>query len=259
MCLLAIAWKVHSEYPLLVSANRDEFLARPTQTAHFWPDQPEIFAGRDLQDGGSWMGITRKGRFAAVTNVRDPEAHREHARSRGLLVSQYLQDRRSAIDFCDSLQSEKAHYNGYNFIAFDRDRLVYQSNYTDQPEILKPGVYAISNATLYDPWPKTLSAADKLQQWLKNPATVNQLAQLLDDRTRAPDDRLPRTGVPLELERMLSAEFINSSDYATRSSTGFLVHRSGWAEYCEISHDSSEKTVKRQVLDDFIQGYQVLH
>lgn len=251
MCLLAIAWNIHPDYPLLVTANRDEFVARPSQAAHFWPGHPSILAGRDLQDGGTWMGISLNGRFAAVTNIRNPEANRQDAKSRGLLVSQYLQENSSASDYCNSLQAEKEYYNGYNFVAFDGDTLVYQSNYTDQPEVLTPGVYAISNATLDISWPKTRSAGGKLQQWLANPGTVAHLARLLNDRSIAPDNTLPQTGVSLELERMLSAEFIVSVDYATRCSTGFWIHKSGQAEYCEVSY-GAEENISHQVIDVFL-------
>lgn len=254
MCLLAIAWNKHSNYPLIVSANRDEFVARPSQVAHFWPGHPQILAGRDLQDGGTWMGISRNGRFAAVTNIRHPEARRYDAKSRGLLVSQYLRGNCKAIDYCNALQSENELYNGYNFVAFDGDTLVYQSNYTDEPKSLPPGVHVISNATLDTSWPKTRSAATKLEKWLESPGTAEQLARLLKDRSIAPDHELPQTGVALELERMLSAEFIESDDYATRCSTGFWVHHSGQAEYCEISHQSKE-SCNLYVIDGFLPGH----
>lgn len=237
MCLLAIAWQVHAEYPLVVSANRDEFLARGSQKAHFWPDYPDVFAGRDVEGQGSWMGISRRGRFAAVTNIRNPANNKSDAKSRGLLVSQFLQDSGSAVHYCQQLQAQSHLYNGYNFVAFDGESLVYQSNANAQPQVLSPGSYAISNATLDISWPKTRSALEKLENWLQHPGPVKELAQLLNDRSVVADELLPATGVSLELERMLSAEFIDSPEYGTRCSTGFLVRVSGQAEYCEISHD----------------------
>jgi uncharacterized protein with NRDE domain len=253
MCLLAIAWQVHPDYPLVVSANRDEFLARASQQAHFWPDYPHIFGGRDVEGQGSWMGISRQGRFAAVTNIRDPANHRIDAKSRGLLVSQFLQDSCSAIHYCEQLQAHSELYNGYNFVAFDGQSLVYQSSATQRPQSLSPGMYGISNAILDISWPKTRSAVKKLSRWLQCPVSVNQLAQLLNDRTVAADEVLPSTGVSLDLERVLSAEFIDLPEYGTRCSTGFLVRKSGEAEYCEISHDR-ESAESMQVLTDYLKG-----
>ena len=250
MCLIALAWKVNAEYPLVVCANRDEYYARPTEPAHFWEDSPQIFAGRDLQGGGSWMGVSRTGRFAAVTNIRNPATQRDDAQSRGLLVSEFLGGEQNAPDYCQQLQSEAQHYNGYNMLVLAGDNLVYQSNRMSDPKILSPGFYAISNATIDTPWPKTHSALDKLTQWLLAPDSVHSLASLLNDNTRAEDDRLPQTGVSLELERALSAEFIRLEGYGTRCSSGLLVHASGTADFCEITHDAESSTVQQR-FDDF--------
>ena len=239
MCLLAIAWQAHAEYPLVVCANRDEFLARPTQSAHFWHDAPDVYAGRDLLGGGTWMGISRQGRFAALTNIRDPASNRDDARSRGLLVSRFLQGRETALGYCRQLQRNGALYNGYNFIAFDGNSLVYQSNALGSPRILPAGVHGISNAVIDVPWPKIVSASNKLTEWLKNPTEVKQLAMLMQDRRLAPDEQLPTTGVTLDLERGLSAEYSDLPGYATRCSTGLMLHRSGHAQYCEITHQQS--------------------
>ena len=251
MCLLAVAWKVHPEYPLVVCANRDEFYARPTQAADFWTDSPDIFAGRDLQAGGSWMGINQKGRFAAVTNIRNPASNRTDVKSRGGLVSEFLNQQITAIDYSNKLQSQGEYYNGYNLLSFDGDALVYQSNGVEQPENLQPGIYGMSNATLDIPWPKTCSAVEKITEWIKCPSGVNELAGLLNDRNIAADGKLPQTGVSLTLERMLSAEFITSAEYGTRCSTGFLLHKSGQAEYCEISHGESAG-VRHQVVEHYL-------
>ena len=251
MCLIAVAWKTHPDYPLVVCANRDEFLARPTQIAHFWPDFPQIFGGRDSLGGGSWMGVSTQGRFAAVTNIRNPAANRDDVQSRGLLVSQFLENNTGAEEYCTILQQQSQLYNGYNFIAFDGVDLVYQSNYLDQPQILPPGFYGVSNATLDHSWPKTRSAVSKLKNWLGGTGSVNQLATLLNDHTSAPDDQLPQTGVTLELEQALSAEFIVLPEYGTRSSTGFILHRSGRAEYCEVTHEG-EGLCSQQEFDSFL-------
>jgi len=251
MCLLAIAWQVHADYPLVVCANRDEFYARPAQTAHFWPDHPQLFGGRDLQQGGSWMGISRAGRFSAITNIRDPQANRADASSRGLLVSEFLQGQGSAPDYCEALQSQGQIYNGYNLIAYDGSALVYQSNYKEQPQRLAPGLYGVSNSTLETVWPKAQSAVDKLKRWLEQPGDIDRLALLLNDRSTVADRHLPQTGVALELERVLSAEFIEHGEYGTRCSTALLVHRSGLAEYCEVTHHPAQ-SISRQRIENFI-------
>ncbi|MBC8212746.1 MAG: NRDE family protein [Gammaproteobacteria bacterium] len=254
MCLLAIAWQVHPDYPLVVCANRDEFYARPAQVAHFWPDHPQLFGGRDLQQGGSWMGISRKGRFSAITNIRDPQANRADASSRGLLVSRFLQGEGTALDYCETLQSQGQIYNGYNLIAYDGCSLVYQSNYTAQPQCLAPGLYGVSNSTLDIAWPKAQSAVQKLGRWLEQPGTIDQLALLLNDRSIVADQRLPQTGVPLALERVLSAEFIEHEEYGTRCSTALLVHRSGLAEYCEVTHHPAP-SLTQQRIEDFLPAF----
>lgn len=251
MCLLAFAWQVDEDYPLVVCANRDEFLSRPTQPAHFWQDHPHIFAGRDLQGGGSWMGISRYGRFAAVTNIRNPADNRENAPSRGDLVSRFLQQDIPALDYCIEMNPGADAYNGFNLLLFDGASLVYHSNRIDHPRFLEPGVYAVSNTTLGISWPKTSSAAQKMKQWMTSPASVEQLAMLLNDRSVVADEELPKTGVSIELERMLSAQFIASAEYGTRCSTGFMLQRSGRAECYEISHDR-EGQVSHQVVDNFI-------
>lgn len=235
MCLIVIAWKSHTDYPLLVSANRDEYYARPTQVAHFWSDHEQIFAGRDLQEGGSWMGISCKGRFAAVTNIRNPAANRDDAKSRGALVKDFLQQDVTGFDFCESLQLSL--YNGFNFLGFDGESLVYQSNGVEQAQVLQPGIYGLSNATLNTSWPKTTSAVKKLKKWMRHPAEVKDLALLLNDSVIADDEKLPQTGVSLEIERALSAEFISLPNYGTRCSTGLIVHKTGNAAYCEITHE----------------------
>ncbi len=251
MCLLAIAWQSHEEFPLVVCANRDEFYARPSKAAHFWADYPGIFAGRDMQGGGTWMGINRNGRFCAVTNIREPLRSLEQASSRGELVNRFLIGRMGAEQYMDNLSSDGARYNGYNLVAFDGRQLVYQSNRAEQTQVLEPGVYAISNTILGQEWPKTRSAHRKMRSWLQNPSEIEQLASLLDNRQPADDQSLPRTGVSLQWERVLSSEFIDSDGYGTRCSTGFLVHRNGMADFCEISHDQGG-SVRHEAFPGFL-------
>lgn len=249
MCLIVVAWKSHPDYPLLVSANRDEYYARPTQVAHFWSDHEQIFAGRDLQEGGSWMGISCNGRFAAVTNIRNPAANREEAKSRGVLVKEFLKQDVTGIDFCESLKPSL--YNGFNFLGFDGESLIYQTNGVEQARVLRPGIYGLSNARLNTPWPKTSSAVKKLKNWMRHPAKVKELALLLNDPVIADDEQLPQTGVSLEMERALSAEFIKLPNYGTRCSTGLMVHKTGDAAYCEITH-GEEGGMSLQHVENFL-------
>ncbi len=236
MCLITFAWQAHADYPLVVVANRDEFYNRPTQSAHFWIDQPQIFGGRDLSAGGSWMALTRNGRFAALTNYRDPENHNTGAASRGSLVSDFLISNLSAPDFIDSIHHQASAYNGFNLIACDGDKMVYYSNQVDGISILEPGTYALSNALLDTPWPKTRSALTKLSNWLEQPGQIDSLVQLLKDPQTFDDEQLANTGIPYTMEKALSAQFIKLDHYGTRCTTALIVDQCGNAEFIEQRH-----------------------
>ena len=252
MCLLAIAWQQHADYPLVVCANRDEFYQRPTQPAHFWNDHPNIFAGRDLEAGGSWLGINTSGRFAALTNIRSPQRHQDNARSRGQLVSDFLSTDMPVDDYVEHLDELGFLYNGFNLLFCDRDRLMYYSNHGRGAQILGPGVYALSNAALDTPWPKTLAAKQSLRLWLQSPQPVSQLAILLNNRDKAADEDLPSTGISLDNERSLSAQFIRTGNYGTRSTTGLIVDSAGNAEFFEQSYERGEKAASaQQVIKNF--------
>jgi len=217
MCLVLVAWRTHPEYPLVVAANRDEFYKRPTAPAAFWPDHPQVLAGRDLEAGGTWMGITRTGRFAALTNFRDPSRQEPQAPSRGRLVADFLIGDQSINAYLDGLLASA--YNGFNLLLGDGERLVAFSNVSNERHELKPGIYGLSNALLDTPWPKVGAGKTALEAALNALPDEHRLWALLrDDRTH-PDDALPATGVPLEWERLLSAAFVLSPDYGTRSST----------------------------------------
>jgi uncharacterized protein with NRDE domain len=159
MCLILIAWQAHPDYPLVVAANRDEFFARPTAAAAFWPDAPQVLAGRDLEAGGTWLGVSRQRRFAALTNYREGGRQRVDARSRGALVADFLTSRASPVAYLTQLETAAAEYNGFNLVVGDGESLAYYSNRGDgQPRWLKPGIYGLSNHLLDTPWPKLASA-----------------------------------------------------------------------------------------------------
>lgn len=223
MCLIALAWQSHPDYPLIVAANRDEFHARATAPARFWPEAPALLAGRDLVAGGTWLGVTRGGRFAALTNFREPHGARGE-RSRGLLVSEYLLGQESPEAYAAAVMARAGHYGGFNLLLADERTLLALSNRGQPPRRLPPGVYALSNHLLDSPWPKVARARQALQAQLAAP-TVEGLLALLADDAAAPDEALPDTGVGLALERLLAPPFIRSPLYGTRASTVLLAGR----------------------------------
>jgi uncharacterized protein with NRDE domain len=239
MCLLVVAHGTHSDYPLVFAANRDEWFKRPTAPAHFWPDAPHVLAGRDLEQRGTWFGITREGRFAAVTNFRDPGSHRDGAPSRGALVSGFLTGTEPPSQYLVGLTARAHEYNGFNLLVGDLRSLGYLSNRNGLVRELPSGVYGLSNGMLDDPWQKVIAAKARLTALLREGPTVDGLLDLLGDRRVVPDADLPSTGVSLEWERQLSAMHILAGDYGTRSSTALLVSREGRVQFAERSYDQS--------------------
>lgn len=238
MCLIVVGWQVHPDYPLIVAANRDEFHARPTTAAAYWPDTPNIFGGRDLQAGGTWLGATRDGRFAAVTNVREPGvATGKH--SRGALTAGFLRSTQSANDFSNNLLVED--YSGFNLLLADQESLVYVTNRDAQSKILAPGIYGLSNHRLDTPWPKLLKARERFTAALAHLPDEQRFFDLLADQAIVPDDRLPNTGVALHWERLLSAVFVQSTDYGTRASTLLLRDQAGRVTLHEKSFDAQAR------------------
>jgi uncharacterized protein with NRDE domain len=227
MCLILLAFDSHPEYRLIVAANRDEFYDRPTAPAAFWADAPSVLAGRDLKAGGTWLGIDRRGRFAAVTNYRQGEREPDAARSRGHLASDYLTTEIDPRAHLERVVADAQLYNGFNLLAGDAGQLLYFSNREGRVRELVPGVYGLSNHLLDTDWPKVAATKRALLALLEKNATelVPALFGLLDDGRQAADHLLPATGVSPEWERLLSAAFIVSADYGTRSSTVLLVGR----------------------------------
>lgn len=231
MCLILVAWRVHPGFPLVVAANRDEFHDRPTAPAGFWPDSPQVLAGRDLAAGGTWLGITRDGRFAALTNFRDPAVHREDAPSRGLLPASFLRGQASIEQYLDAIDASR--HNGFNLLLGEGQHLFAFSNVTKERHELAPGIYGLSNALLDTPWPKVGVGKTALAAALADLPDESGIWRLLTDRRRHPDEQLPKTGVPLEWERLLSAAFIVGERYGTRASTVIKVGADGTATFDE--------------------------
>lgn len=237
MCLILLAHRAHPAYPLVVAANRDEWFRRPTAPAGFWPDAPDVFAGRDLEQQGTWLGVTRRGRFAAVTNFRDPGANRPDAPSRGALVSAFLRSQLPPGEYFERLQGEAARYNGFSLFAGDRTSLCYFSNREDEIRNLEPGVYGLSNSLLDVPWPKVRLGKTRLAAALDGCPNAEALLEILDDTRLAADPELPHTGVSLDWERKLSSLRILAEGYGTRSSTALLVGADGEVSFVERSFD----------------------
>lgn len=232
MCLAIVAVGVHPRFRLAVAANRDEFHRRPTATARWWPEG--WFGGRDLAAGGTWLGIAGTGRWALLTNVREPARHDPGAPSRGALVPAFLgSERAPAAVLADACAAPG---NGFNLLGGDGENLGWGSNRAPGPRVLGAGIHALSNALLDTPWPKVVRTRHALARWCAMPeATLDGLLDLLDDRNEAPDALLPSTGVPLPWERRLSAPFIVGADYGTRSSTAFTVDERREVEFVERS------------------------
>ena len=236
MCLVLWASEYHEKYKLVVAANRDEFYRRPTLPADFWPENPTILAGKDLKGGGTWMGITTGGRFATLTNYRDPSSFNPHAPSRGRLVQKYLEGSLPPEQYMQRLAQEGGRYNGYNLLAGTCDEMYYFSNRERMVRKVDKGVHGLSNSLIDVPWPKVVRGVDGLKKCLDNAdIDVEALFILMADRERASDHDLPGTGVTLELERMLSPLFIESQDYGTRTTTVILVNRSNFVQFWERS------------------------
>ncbi|MGN6392453.1 MAG: NRDE family protein [Gemmatimonadales bacterium] len=227
MCLILVALDSHPDYALVVAANRDEFYDRPTAVASFWPDHPRILGGRDLKAGGTWLGIDRRGRFAAVTNFRQGTRESPAPRSRGLLVSDYLTGETVSRAYIARVEHDAALYNGFNLLVGDARALHYYSNREGRPRTLGRGIYGLSNHLLDTAWPKVTASKTALSAALGGSGAelMPNLFALLADPRPAADEHLPTTGIGLDWERLLSAAFIATEDYGTRSSTVVLVGR----------------------------------
>lgn len=248
MCILFIAVNQHKDYPLIIAANRDEFYERPTDTSRFWSSHPNLLAGKDLQAGGTWMGITRQGRLSALTNVRDPQRIDPDAISRGALVTDYLVGQMDNSTYLSTLQQTKTQYNGYNLLFGDWHDMWVYNNHLDETHQLQTGVYGLSNANLNSPWPKINRGVTNLEDYCHQhgPLDMDHFFDLLTDDTQAADHLLPQTGVPIEWERKLSSIFIQTEGYGTRSSTILAIDNQDKVTWLEHSFDTQGKCVDSQ-------------
>ncbi|HKA77221.1 MAG TPA: NRDE family protein [Pseudolabrys sp.] len=226
MCLIVFAWQAHPDYPLIVAANRDEWRDRPAAPAAWWKDAPDILAGRDLEAGGTWLGVTRSGRFAAITNFRDPSDRKSTAPSRGQLVADFLRGNDSPRDYLDALAPNAARYNGFNLLLADEKSMCFFGSREGEIIDVEPGIHGLSNHLLDEPWPKVEKAKSALGAILQAKMAGNALQErsftFLSDTEQAQDKALPDTGVGLEWERVLSPALIVTEKYGTRCSTVLL-------------------------------------
>jgi uncharacterized protein with NRDE domain len=239
MCLIALAFDCHPRYRLVMAANRDEYFVRPTAPARFWKDSPQLLAGRDLQSGGTWLGVTTTGRLAAVTNYREPQQIKHPRGSRGKLAADYLVGTMTPETYLETLRIEADDYQGFNLIVGDKDGLFHFSNRGGEASRITPGIHGLSNSLLNTPWPKVVAAREGLARLLRsNEPELEGLFQLLSDAAPFPDASLPDTGIGIERERLLSSLFIAGSDYGTRSSTIILIDRDDSVTFHEHSFNS---------------------
>jgi uncharacterized protein with NRDE domain len=236
MCLILVAWRAHPRFPLVLAANRDELFARPAAPASWWPS-PHILAGRDLLAGGTWLGVNACGGFAALTNYRDPARQRQNAPSRGALVPSSLAESLPVHERLEQLSRLSQDYNGFNLLYSDGRELAVYESVPAQGRVLSPGVYGLSNHLLDTPWPKVLAAKTALSAALVHLPEDDSLLALLRDESLAHEVDLPRTGLSLEWERLLSSAFIRAPGYGTRCSTIMLVDVEGSAHFREWTWD----------------------
>ncbi len=223
MCVVIVAFRQHPEQPLVVAANRDEFHGRPTLMADFWDDHPEVLAGRDLDAGGTWLGVTRSGRFAAVTNYGEPPPDPLPPRSRGDLTRNFLTGDADVESYCAAVAATGQLYRGFNLLVGDRTTLGYVSNRVPGYRLLEPGIYAVANDLLDTEWPKVRRGKIGIRALLGGSA--EELFTILDDTWVPPDAELPERGNDIAFERRVAPCFIMGDEYGTRASTVVQMHR----------------------------------
>jgi uncharacterized protein with NRDE domain len=239
MCLILLAFRQRPDYPLILAANRDEFFDRPAAPLHYWKDSPEILAGRDLKRGGTWLGVNTRGRFAVVSNYRDPTLTQKNGLSRGQLVSGHLKRNTQVEEYLSEIHRERHRYDPFNLLLGDPAGCWHYASTTGDGRRLGPGIYGLSNAVLDTPWPKVIKGKHALAKRLAMPGPIEPegLFELLGDTSIPSDDALPNTGVGLARERTLAPIFITGDRYGTRSSTVVLVDDLNRVTMAERSFD----------------------
>ncbi|WP_041416186.1 NRDE family protein [Shewanella halifaxensis] len=248
MCILFVALQTHPQFPLIICANRDEFHHRPTEAAHFWPTSNKLVAGKDLEAGGTWLGVNQQGKIAGLTNIRAPELNQNDMRSRGELVLKALED--DALNH-DWLQIHSRFYNPFNLLFGDEEQLQCFDSRKQKLTRLTSGFHSISNGALDDIWPKMARGTQAIEQHISNHPIpdVDALLTIMMDNTQAPDEELPQTGVSLEWERHLSSVYIRHEEYGTRSTSIILKDKQGKIHFTEVRYDGKGRNLGR---DEFV-------
>jgi len=237
MCLILFSWKNHTVYKLILAANRDEFYTRPTKKAGFWEDHPHILGGRDLEAGGTWLGLTKEGRFTAITNYRDPSIKKENAPSRGALTTDFLNGDESPADYLDRINKHGDQYYGFNLLVGDGEELWYYSNINREARELVSGSYGLSNALLDTAWPKLDLGHQLFKDSISNgKPDENSLLEILENNHKPDDEKLPSTGVPYEWEKAISSMFIETETYGTCCSTILMIDHQNRARFVEKTY-----------------------
>jgi uncharacterized protein with NRDE domain len=237
MCLIAFAWRALPDFRLIVAANRDEYFGRPAAPAGFWDDHRNVLAGRDLEAGGTWLGITLEGRFAALTNYRNPSDRKTGAPSRGALVSDFLTGNAGPLEYVREVERRSTSYNGFSLLVGDADSLYFISNRGGTPMRVEPGIHGLSNHLLDTPWPKVEKAKARFAERFGKTFDAGSAFELLSDSERARSGELPSTGVSLEMEERLSAiRILAVGGYGTRCSTALCFGKDGRIEFHERSY-----------------------
>lgn len=251
MCLIVFACQAVPGYRLVLAANRDEFYERPTLPARFRGENSEILAGKDLVAGGTWLGIHKKGCYAALTNYRDMSSHNPDAKSRGHLVKNYLENDKGTKKYLESIHNA-ADYNGFNLIAGDPKGLYHFTNQTMKTTRIQPGIHGISNAVLNTPWPKVKQSKEKFQELIENRTlSEEKLFKLLLNTKTYPEESLPKTGLPAEMEKSVSSIFIISPDYGTRCSTILFIKDDGSVRFVERTFFPGTSDIEEETGYDF--------
>lgn len=236
MCIITLVYKVSVDKPLVIVANRDEFYERPAQPAHFWQEDNLVIGGKDLEKMGSWLAIHKNHRFAAVTNYRDFTLNQLGEKSRGFIVNDFILGTQDSLSFLNNIKEDGSSYGPMNVIVYDGTNMAHYNNVTNHIQEMEPGIHCVTNATLNTPWPK----AERMKQLVATnyeESSVEALLEIGKDTEKPTDERLPSTGIPLDMERDLSSIFVKREDYGTRCTTAIQIDTNGVIDFAEQSYE----------------------
>ncbi|REL37615.1 NRDE family protein [Rhodohalobacter sp. SW132] len=252
MCLIVFSYKNHPRYPLILAGNRDEFYERPTQKAHFWENEPTILAGKDLKAGGTWLGLSKRGTLAALTNYRDFKTARESHQSRGILIPRFLTNDENPESTLQRFLQQREDFDGYNLLAGSVSRLYYLTNIRGIYHPIEPGIHGLSNAFLDTPWPKVEHAKAMFRESISSEEPDKEaIFRMLKNDKKYPAAHLPDTGLSPEMERAVSPLFIRTSDYGTRCSTLLMVDTNHNVTFIERTYPSGREENMSEVRYEF--------